>query len=653
MRIFSIFIIVFYFLSFAAINSYGCACCVDDELDNLWVSNSFSLIVTTRSHPAGDSLEIFNFDGNIQAKISEVSGIENNVKNDNLKKVIDSLYLARIVSQKERSFTSSSWYKDVKAKLNLEELRIYAKPLPIKIVNDVRSAAIKYYDDSLKTEIPLYMLFPDVDLCKFFKHKNCKDINTNNCFTSIPKWEIKNTFKTPKNNEFAIINFFVDGGCCPEYISKDMIVFMNKQSRKSAISAYKGFKAYGENKISLAKKFFEESVKYNPDFEIPRFSLASVLSLQNVPFDEGKIHLEKLLSYSGSKRYYLLQIEYDQNLSFWRKDQKYIDWIAQFKSNDSAELKNFSLHQAIENSNRNQIVKLIDNGANVDEMNDEGLSPLHMATLKENKGIVALLIVAGANVDIKSPVTENTPLHIASSLGNDSLLDIFLNEGANFNSKNKNGDTALHIAAKNGFNSIVEKLIQKKINVNTSNKKGKTAMHIASAEGHSTIVKMLIESGANQYLKDLEGKTARNYAISSGQQNVVIYLDNQKNEEIIKHQSNPTNAIVDENIQALTDQKENLLEQANILRQDLLMLNQKVEQISIQYRKRIALLRPNNRPMSTQDYNKMEKVIYQIEQEQSQAIAPFMQDAQFKIGKLKRIEVKLKEIENKLKLFEQ
>jgi ankyrin repeat protein len=211
----------------------------------------------------------------------------------------------------------------------------------------------------------------------------------------------------------------------------------------------------------------------------------------------------------------------------------------------------------------------------------------------------------------------------------------------------------LHIAAKNGFNSIVEKLIQKKINVNTSNKKGKTAMHIASAEGHSTIVKMLIESGANQYLKDLEGKTARNYAISSGQQNVVIYLDNQKNEEIIKHQSNPTNAIVDENIQALTDQKENLLEQANILRQDLLMLNQKVEQISIQYRKRIALLRPNNRPMSTQDYNKMEKVIYQIEQEQSQAIAPFMQDAQFKIGKLKRIEVKLKEIENKLKLFEQ
>jgi hypothetical protein len=36
--------------------------------------------VTTRSHPAGDSLEIFNFDGNIQAKISEVSGIENNVK---------------------------------------------------------------------------------------------------------------------------------------------------------------------------------------------------------------------------------------------------------------------------------------------------------------------------------------------------------------------------------------------------------------------------------------------------------------------------------------------------------------------------------------------------------------------------------------------
>jgi ankyrin repeat protein len=315
------------------------------------------------------------------------------------------------------------------------------------------------------------------------------------------------------------------------------------------------------------------------------------------------------------------------------------------------EENDFTLHKAIRDSNRNDIISLIDNGSNVDEINDEGLSPLHTATLMENKGIVALLIVAGANVDIKSPVTENTPLHIASSLGNDALVEIFLNEGANFNSSNKEGDTALHISAKNGFNSIVEKLIQKNINVNTTNDKGQTALHIASIEGHSSIVQMLIKADANLNIKDSKGKTARNYAISSGHQNVIIYLDNQKNEEIIKHQSNPTNAIVDENIQALTDQRENLFEQANSLRQDLFRLNQKIEQISMPYRQRIERLRPYNRQMSSEEYNRIEREVYRIEQQLAQAISPYMQEAQFKMERLKRIEQQIKEIENKLKLF--
>jgi hypothetical protein len=66
------------------------------------------------------------------------------------------------------------------------------------------------------------------------------------------------------------------------------------------------------------------------------------------------------------------------------------------------------------------------------------------------------------------------------------------------------------------------------------------------------------------------------------------------------------------------------------------MLNQKIEQISMPYRQRIALLRPYNRQMSTEEYNRMEREVYQIEQQQSQAIAPYMQEAQFKIGKIKK-----------------
>jgi uncharacterized protein YoxC len=162
---------------------------------------------------------------------------------------------------------------------------------------------------------------------------------------------------------------------------------------------------------------------------------------------------------------------------------------------------------------------------------------------------------------------------------------------------------------------------------------------------------MLIKADANLNIKDSKGKTARNYAISSGHQNVIIYLDNQKNEEIIKHQSNPTNAIVDENIQALTDQRENLFEQANSLRQDLFRLNQKIEQISMPYRQRIERLRPYNRQMSSEEYNRIEREVYRIEQQLAQAISPYMQEAQFKMERLKRIEQQIKEIENKLKLF--
>ena len=90
------------------------------------------------------------------------------------------------------------------------------------------------------------------------------------------------------------------------------------------------------------------------------------------------------------------------------------------------------------------------------------------ANLKEKREIVEFLIKNGADINKKSKITGNTPFFDLSKspLVNDDMLNLFLNNGADVNEKDENGEIfALKLISKYNFNiNVVRDMIARGLN---------------------------------------------------------------------------------------------------------------------------------------------------------------------------------------------
>ena len=80
-------------------------------------------------------------------------------------------------------------------------------------------------------------------------------------------------------------------------------------------------------------------------------------------------------------------------------------------------------------------------------------------------------------------------------------------QGADVNAKDKNGNTPLHRVSMYGDIDIVEYLVEQGTNVNAKDKNGNTPLHWASVGGHTGVVKYLVEHGADVMAKSKDGNT--------------------------------------------------------------------------------------------------------------------------------------------------
>ena len=86
---------------------------------------------------------------------------------------------------------------------------------------------------------------------------------------------------------------------------------------------------------------------------------------------------------------------------------------------------------------------LIDNGANVNAKNDEGIAPLHLAAWPR---MVELLVSRGADVDVLDE-TGRTPLIVhAEEAEHCDVMMALLRRGADADAADDDGNTALSIA---------------------------------------------------------------------------------------------------------------------------------------------------------------------------------------------------------------
>ena len=95
---------------------------------------------------------------------------------------------------------------------------------------------------------------------------------------------------------------------------------------------------------------------------------------------------------------------------------------------------------------------LINGGANVNEPDENGFTPLMIAVGKQNPKIVKALINAGANVNVVCKNGETPLMHVATKLcANPQIVKILLKAGADVNAKDAQGKTSLMYASEGLF----------------------------------------------------------------------------------------------------------------------------------------------------------------------------------------------------------
>ncbi len=89
-----------------------------------------------------------------------------------------------------------------------------------------------------------------------------------------------------------------------------------------------------------------------------------------------------------------------------------------------------------------------------------------------------------------------------------SLVEQYIEQGANFDKVDEAGKTALMYAAEKGYTDIVKLLIEKGVMLDVKDEFGWTALMYAVRAGHLETVKYLVEQGANKDEKDNKSLTA-------------------------------------------------------------------------------------------------------------------------------------------------
>ena len=95
---------------------------------------------------------------------------------------------------------------------------------------------------------------------------------------------------------------------------------------------------------------------------------------------------------------------------------------------------------------------------------------------------------------------------------NYELVKKLIDEGADVNAKNDEGETALMIASNEGDKEICELLIEKGADVNAKDNEGNTALMYVSLKGDKEICELLIKNNAE--VPELDDSITKEYKYS-------------------------------------------------------------------------------------------------------------------------------------------
>ena len=189
-----------------------------------------------------------------------------------------------------------------------------------------------------------------------------------------------------------------------------------------------------------------------------------------------------------------------------------------------------SLHIAVTKNNTDLVTLLIDQNADVNSMTSRRQTPLHIAAENHNDSVIQKLLKMKANVNLKDEL-GNTSLHLSVQLNQEvkpkkagaradtstinfqkcsvQTIEAFIDHGAAVNAENNKCQTALWLACCDGQDTLVKILLDAGADPNITDKYGDLSLHSAICGYCSKdTLHELIDHGAHVNAANNNGETA-------------------------------------------------------------------------------------------------------------------------------------------------
>ncbi|XP_048462980.1 protein phosphatase 1 regulatory subunit 12A-like isoform X4 [Rhincodon typus] len=230
---------------------------------------------------------------------------------------------------------------------------------------------------------------------------------------------------------------------------------------------------------------------------------------------------------------------------------------------------------ACSSGDQEEVEKLLQQGADINYTNVDGLTALHQACIDENLDMVTFLVEHGANIN--QPDNEGwTALHAAASCGFMEITQYLIKQRANVAAVNSEGELPVDIAQGEAMEKLLKEVIKKQgIDVEVARKEeeqrmvqdarqwlnrgkiedirhpktGASALHVAAAKGYLEVIKLLIQAGFDVNSLDNDGWTPLHAASHWGKEEVCkLLVENLCNMQAINKVGQTAFDVADENL---------------------------------------------------------------------------------------------------------
>lgn len=163
------------------------------------------------------------------------------------------------------------------------------------------------------------------------------------------------------------------------------------------------------------------------------------------------------------------------------------------------------LHLAARFSRPTAARRLLEAGANPNQPDRAGRTPLHTAVAADAREVCQLLLASRQTTVDARTEDGTTPLMLAARLAVEDLVEELIAARADVGARDKRGKTALHWAAAVNNARAARSLLQAGADKDAQDSREQTPLFLAAREGAVEVAQLLLELGAARGLRDQAG----------------------------------------------------------------------------------------------------------------------------------------------------